>query len=147
MALVFIVTLISCGKEQHQKESRMTHSKQDILNIEQQRVDALLQNDMEVLTKIMHPDAVHISSNGNRKTTSQWLEGRKKSTVSFETFTLNNDQVIRFYKNIAIVDGSYTNSRRINDSITPLKYARYTRAYKKIKNKDWQMITHQATEI
>lgn len=139
-----VLFLMGCNNHENLKKK---HNKQEIIDIEQQRVDALLQNDMETLTKIMHPNAVHISSNGSRATRQQWLAGRKKSTVPFETFTLNNDQTIRFYKNIAIIDGSYTNSRRLNDSITPLKHARYTRVYKKIKQKGWQMITHQATEL
>ena len=142
--LLVSLCLFACNNSNNHK---MKHNKQEIIDIEQQRVDALLQNDMETLTKIMRPDAVHISSNGSRATTAQWLEGQEKSTMPFETFTLNNDQTIRFYKNIAIIDGSYTNSRRINDSITPLKHARYTRVYKKIKKKGWQMITHQATEL
>lgn len=123
------------------------YNKQDILNIEQLRVDALLSNDIEILTEVMHPKAIHISSNGNRLNTHEWLEGRKKSSISFNSFTLNKDQEIRFYENIAIVDGSYTNSRRIGDSITPFKSARYTRVYVKLKGKAWQMITHQSTEL
>lgn len=153
LKITFFTLLISlgftaCKKEKiKMKEDKIEHKIEEIINIEQLRVDALLNNDIETLTKIMHPDAVHISSNGSRKTTSEWLEGRKNSTVPFETFTLNDDQTIRFYKNVAFIDGSYTNSKRIKDSITPLKNARYTRVYKKVKNKGWQLITHQATEI
>ncbi|SIQ19844.1 nuclear transport factor 2 family protein [Maribacter ulvicola] len=155
LSCITALSLVSCTR--HSEDKKMKHNNEDILKIEQLRVDALLNNDIETLTKIMHPDAVHISSNGSRKTTSEWLEGRKNSTVPFETFTLNDDQTIRFYKNMAFVDGSYTNSRRIKDSVAPLKHARYTRVYKKVPKQPeptrkgnrykWQLITHQATEI
>lgn len=135
------IALIGCNTK-----SKMKYDKQEILDIEQLRVDALLKNDIKTLTEIMHPKAVHISSNGNRTTTEQWLNGRKNAKNQFATFTLNDDQTIRFYNNIAIIDGSYTNSKRIKDSISPLKNARYTRMYKK-QNDTWKMISHQATEV
>ena len=37
--------------------------------------------------------------------------------------------------------------KKMADDNRPLKYARYTRVYKKSKDKGWQMITLQATEI
>lgn len=120
-----------------------TTVQQEIATIEQQRLSALLNNDVAKLQQIIHPDAVHITTDGTRRTTTQWLATRNKAKHTFSAFTLNPDTVYRVFNNIVIVDGTYTN---INQRTKQSKLGRYTRAYQKVGTQ-WKMITHQATKL
>jgi hypothetical protein len=116
-----------------------------IVKIEEDRVAAMVNKDVDTLRSVMHPNFVHITTSGSRSTQiSDW-----DSAIEFASFELNDDRCIRFFENIAIVDGTYFNSmRQIDGEVGPTKHARYTRIYRfSSELGSWQLLSHQATTL
>lgn len=139
---LFIILLVAL----YCNTSHASPEQQAIFALEKQRVDALINRDITVLEKITALDAVHITTTGERRTGEEWLSNRRKATVPFKQFILLDDRTVRFIENVAIVEGSYANSKTVGDDETPLKHARYTRIYQR-RDAGWVMIHHQATTI
>lgn len=119
-------------------------AKSTIQKVERERIQAMLDRNIEAIDKIMAPDCIHITSSGKIRTKQEFLNMFSKSKGGFKTFDIHESQV-RIYDDIAVVTGIYSNSSIINGQTTPLKHAVFTRIYK-LGDTNWQLISHQATE-
>jgi ketosteroid isomerase-like protein len=117
----------------------------ELLQLEQARVRALLQQDFATLERIMAEDCVHVESNGTVRTTAQFLAAFEAGEFAFEAFDIEENRV-RLYGDTAVVMGRYSNRIRTGGTTLPLKRARHLRVYVK-RVGSWQLVAHQATEL
>ena len=125
--------------------SSLAEREADLRRIETNRIDAMMNKDVDVLRSVMHPNFVHITTSGSRTTAiSDW-----NPAIEFAFFELNDDSCIRFFGDVAIVDGTYSNAiKDENGKPRPTKHARYARVYLYSSQlKTWQLISHQATRL
>lgn len=118
---------------------------QQILDIENNRIDAMLKKDLHAIDAIMADNAIHITTDGSLRTKAQYLEKMRSAKGKFNHFKLR-DLSIRLFNNMAIVTGHYENSKKVNEVVKPTKYGVFTRVYHLLDTK-WQLVSHQATVV
>jgi ketosteroid isomerase-like protein len=118
---------------------------QEVLQVEDTRVQALLQRDFAMLERIMADDCVHVESNGTVRTTAQFLAAFKAGDFAFDAFHIDENS-LRLYGDTAVVIGRYSNRIRTGGTTLPTKRARHPRVYVK-RAFSWQLVAHQATEL
>ena len=119
--------------------------KKEILELEEERLRALLEKDMGALEKMLSEDLIHTESSGKVRSKSEFLEDFKKREFEFESFVIE-ENIVRLYGNTAVVAGRYTNRVRYPGDVRPLKHARHLRVYVK-GDEGWKLVAHQATEL
>ena len=121
----------------------LNEDRTQILQIERQRIQALLERDWQYIDQLMTADSVHITTDGSMRTKAEYINKIKGSKGQFVVF--NADQTtLRFYSDMAVLTGRYHNQKRQDGQLGKVKYGVFTRVYKKIKAR-WQLISHQAT--
>ncbi len=118
---------------------------QQILDIENNRIDAMLKKDLQAIDAIMADNAIHITTDGSLRTKAQYLEKMRSTKGKFNHFKLY-DFSIRLFNNMAIVTGHYENSKKVNKVVKPTKYGVFTRIYH-LLDKKWKLVSHQATVV
>jgi uncharacterized protein (TIGR02246 family) len=121
------------------------HMEQEVLQVENTRIQALLQQDFATLERLMAEDCIHVESNGTRRTTAQFLAAFKAGEFAFEAFNIEENSV-RIYGDTAVVIGRYSNRICTGGKTLPTKRARHLRVYVK-RAGSWQLVAHQATEL
>lgn len=127
-------------------QASLPATEQEILRLENERVQAMIRRDYATLERLMAPECVHIESNGMVRTTAEFMANFKADEFAFDTFVIDENRV-RFYGTSAVVTGRYRNAIRAKGRLQPLKYARHTRVWTQQADGDWRMVSHQATEI
>jgi hypothetical protein len=118
---------------------------QEVLEVENERIQALLQKDFTTLERIMAEEYLHVESNGTIRTKAQFLAALKAGEFAFDSFDIEENS-IRTYGGTAIVIGRYSNRIRTGGKTLPTKRARHLRVYVK-RAGYWQLVAHQATEL
>ncbi|MGB0834177.1 MAG: nuclear transport factor 2 family protein [Psychrobium sp.] len=116
---------------------------QQILDIENSRIDAMLNKDLTAIDNIMADNAIHITTDGSLRTKSQYLDKMRNAKGAFNHFKLR-DISVRLFGKMAIATGHYENSKKVGGEVKPTKYGVFTRVYQHA-NGQWKMVSHQAT--
>lgn len=116
---------------------------QQILDIENSRIDAMLNKDLTAIDKLMANNAIHITTDGSLRTKSQYLDRMRNAKSAFNHFKLR-DISVRLFGKMAIATGHYENSKKVDGYVKPTKYGVFTRVYQRA-NGQWKMVSHQAT--
>lgn len=116
-----------------------------VLAVEQVRLEAMLEGDVVALSRITGDDYVHVESNGTRRNKTQFLRGLQTAEYRFESFVIDENSVV-VHGETAIVTGSYRNRIRTPAGLLPVKHARHMRIYVR-RDGEWINVAHQATAI
>ena len=116
---------------------------QQILDIENSRINAMLSKDLAAIDNIMADNAIHITTDGSLRTKSQYLDRMRNAKAAFNHFKLREISV-RLFGKMAITTGHYENNKKVDGDVKPTKYGVFTRVYQRA-NGQWKMVSHQAT--
>lgn len=116
-----------------------------VLEVEEIRLRAMLDADIETLDRITAADYVHVESSGQVRTKAQFLDGLRDREYRFKRFVIEENDV-RIMGSAAVVTGRYHNVIETPDGVQPVKYARHIRVYER-RNGQWMNVAHQATAI
>ncbi|GAB3641360.1 hypothetical protein GCM10027423_19960 [Spirosoma arcticum] len=117
-----------------------------ILRLENDRVQAMIGRDYATLERLMAPECVNVESNGTVRTTAEFMASFRAEKTTFDTFVIDENRV-RSYGNSAVVTGQYHNVLSIDVRPQPVKYTGHTRVWAKQTDGNWQIVSHQATEM
>lgn len=124
----------------------LSAAERDVLQVEEERIQALLRGDTVALEYILAEEFISTESSGKVSTKPEFIAAFKRDGVGFESFEIEENNV-RIYGETAIVIGRYVNRMRARDATpAPLKRARHLRFYVKRSGR-WLLVAHQATEI
>ncbi|WP_375337405.1 nuclear transport factor 2 family protein [Rhizobium bangladeshense] len=115
---------------------------QQVLELDEKRVVALRDNDVEFLDAITDKDYLHVHSSGNARSKAQFMRGRANRTSSFSSFVIDENRAT-IYCNVAVVAGTYHNSQK---GSTSEKHARHLRIYVH-RDGQWTNVVHQSTRV
>lgn len=97
----------------NQREGTLISS-QDIIKLEEQRMDALLHEDMASLRDMLSDDLVHIHGNGRIEDKAAYLKGIEERLI-FRAIS-RHDLKIRIFVDIAIMTGPIDQTLHYRDS-------------------------------
>lgn len=117
----------------------------EVSQVENERVQALLQQDFAALERIMADECLHVESNGTIRAKAQFIAAFKAGEFAFDSFNIEENS-IRIYEETAVVIGRYSNRIRTGGNTLQTKRARHLRVYVKRAGR-WQLVAHQATEL
>ncbi len=117
---------------------------QHILELEDQRVQAFLDADTDILERILSDDLTFIHTSTNVDSKQRFLERLLTGVLKYDSLTTESVQV-RVYGRAAVVTGRV--AMQITARGEPYRYGcAYTGVYAK-QERDWQMVALQATRI
>jgi ketosteroid isomerase-like protein len=150
--LVFTVLLtqlsgwaLTLGQKGGTQMAPTSEAERAVLQVEEERVQALLHKDLAALDRIMAEESIHTESSGKVRTKAQFIAAFKAGEFAFDAFDVEENNV-RIYGETAVVTGRYSNRIRAGGVALPLKRARHLRVYV-MREGRWQLVAHQATEI
>lgn len=121
-------------------------TEETILDLENERTQALLRGDHVTLKRLTAPDGVHVESSGMISSVAEFLTKAADTNWKFETFVVD-ENMVRFFGTTAVVTGRYHNSIRVRGELQATKYARHIRVWSVQPDGHWKVVSHQATEM
>jgi hypothetical protein len=119
-------------------------SKQDIENLEAQLAQAMLQNDIDVLDRLLSDDLVFSGPDGVMVSKAQDLALHRAGDIIFTTYEID-ELLVQFYDPIEIAHVKVTLAGNFKGEAFAGDF-RYLRIYLK-KDEQWQIIGGQITMI
>lgn len=107
--LLVMMTLVRSGVAKAQEGDQTARAKQEVMNVEQKRNQALRTGDVGTLDRICTTGLVYINSRGELLTKAQHLAQIKDRTVVFR-FIAHRDVQVRVHGSTAVVTGITTSS-------------------------------------
>ncbi len=119
-------------------------ARDEILDLERQRNDAIMKGDAAVLDRMTSDDYTFITLRGELRTKSKIVKGFKSGSFHYDSRTIS-DLNVRLYENTAIVTGRSSQHGK-EDGKDYSGDHRFTRVY--VKHADrWQTVALQTTVI
>lgn len=117
---------------------------QDILNLEQQWVTALLQGDADTLEKMYADGIVYTHTNADMDTKASYLAKIRSGDLTYQSLD-RTDITVQIFGTTAIAACRWM-AKSVAGGIHYQIDARYTHVYARI-NDEWKMVAHQSTRI
>jgi uncharacterized protein (TIGR02246 family) len=130
----------------HEKAPSPDDSKaiEEVLLVDQQRADALVNNDTAALERILADDCTYVHPNGRFETKEEVLAGLKAHDRTYVSIEREGVKV-KLVGNTAIVTGRNSLKAKYQGKDYNVQN-RFLRVYVK-RDGRWQMVAHQATSI
>ena len=139
--LLFAVLISSAAFAFSQTPSKL---EQEIINLEQTRVDAVIKGDVAKLEQIFADDLVYTHSNARVESKADFLNSVKTGAIKYESMKHSNVKV-SLYGNTAVMRGE-SDIRVVNNGQPAAFRIRFLNVYVK-KDGRWQMAAWQSTRI
>ena len=117
---------------------------QEIIKLEQDRVDAVIKGDTAKLEQIFADDLVYTHSNARVETKSDFLNSVKSGSIKYESMKHSNVQVT-LYGNTAVMRGE-SDIKVVNNGQAAAFRIRFLNVYVKQDGR-WQMTAWQSTRL
>src|ERR1044072_5377654 len=137
VVLLTLVATLAFGQAPGKQE-------QEIIKLEQARVEALTQGDMAKLGQLLADDLTYTHSSGRVDSKEQFLDSLKTGAVKYESMTHSNVKV-SLYGNTAVMRGE--SDMKLQSGGRPVAFRiRFLNVYVK-KDGRWQLTAWQSTRL
>jgi ketosteroid isomerase-like protein len=119
--------------------------RKEIEDLEDQWRDAMLNNNVAVMDRLMADDYTAITATGTIETKAQTLAARRAGTVRFQKLEVE-DRHIRIYGNTAVVTSKVTLAGVNGQQPVDGRY-RYTRVYTRNGSGPWKIVSFEASRL
>ena len=115
---------------------------QDLMHLEQQRVDAVIKGDLATLERIFSDDLLYTHSNARQETKQQFLESVKSGSIKYEAMK-HSDLKVQLFGDTAVLRGK-SDIKGVANGQSYAFPIRFITVYVKMNGR-WQMTVWQST--
>jgi hypothetical protein len=143
-AWAFVVSFIIAGPTGSINSEAAAQDRELLLKMTDDMTNAKMKRDVKVLDGLLADDYIFTNPAGLFADKAQYLDGARADTAVYESVT-NSDQVVRIYRNAAVVAGSTTVKGRYDGQEIGGRF-RFTNVFVK-RNDKWQCVAIHLTRI
>lgn len=118
---------------------------EEVLQVDQERVQALLHNDASALDRIYAEELIFTNQYGVVRDKAYWTAIARAGEFKFDSYT-REDVRVRIYGETAVVTGRFLATGQVRGSKIRENQLRYICVYLK-RDGRWQLVAQQATPI
>ena len=147
LTIITLLMLLACFAQSQtsgKAGNRLTGLQQQLLQVENERIQGLVHNDFAALDQIMSDDLIYTHSTGVAETKAEYLGQLKSGQLKYQSME-HEGVVVRVYGDTAILTGrtkvkSVSRGQEFNNDL------RFLIVYVKQRGR-WRMVSWQSTRI